>query len=121
MSSFHVVSGRKGTIEEYSKKYISFTCCLASPQPSLGHYRGESLTHPMLITASYLSFDQKFTRTLGTRWDLEVWPSPYRGFDWEYFDSITTTSTTSPLKIYVYKDDGKLIKPQNASKPQTSD
>ena len=120
MSNFHVVSGRKGMIEEHSKKCISFTCCLASPRPSLGHYRGKSLTHPMLITASYLSLDQRFTRTLETRWDLEVWPSAQQGFDRESFDSITTTSTARPLKIYVYKDNGKLIKPQNARKPQTS-
>ena len=25
-------------------------CYLAAPRPTLGHYRGDSLTHPMLIT-----------------------------------------------------------------------
>ena len=28
-----------------------FNCYLAAPRPTLGHYRGDSLTHPMLITA----------------------------------------------------------------------
>ena len=27
-----------------------FNCYLAAPRPTLGHYRGGSLTHPMLIT-----------------------------------------------------------------------
>ena len=29
---------------------IIFNCYLAAPRPTLGHYRGDSLTHPMLIT-----------------------------------------------------------------------
>ena len=28
-----------------------FNCYLTVPRPTLGHYRGGSLTHPMLITA----------------------------------------------------------------------
>ena len=28
-----------------------FNCYWAAPQPTLGHYRGDSLTHPILITA----------------------------------------------------------------------
>ena len=28
-----------------------FNCYLAAPRPTLGHYQGESLTNPMLITA----------------------------------------------------------------------
>ena len=30
--------------------YFFFNCYLAAPRPTLGHYRGGSLTHPMLIT-----------------------------------------------------------------------
>ena len=41
-------------------------CYLAAPRPTLGHYRGESLTHPMLITAFYI-FDPKVTGSLVTR------------------------------------------------------
>ena len=28
-----------------------FNCYLAAPRPNSGHYRGDSLTHPILITA----------------------------------------------------------------------
>ena len=43
-----------------------FNCYLAAPRPTLGHYRGDSLTHPMLITAFYI-FDPKVTGSLVTR------------------------------------------------------
>ena len=33
----------------------SFNCYLAAQQPTFGHYQGDSLTHPMLITA-FLQF-----------------------------------------------------------------
>ena len=36
-------------------------CYLAAPQPTLGHYRQDSLTHPMLITAFYI-FNPVVTR-----------------------------------------------------------
>ena len=36
---------------------------MAAPRPTLGHYRGDSLTHPMLITAFYI-FDPKVTGSL---------------------------------------------------------
>ena len=39
---------------------------LAAPQPTLGHYRGDILTHPMLITAFYI-FDSKVTGSLVTK------------------------------------------------------
>ena len=31
--------------------FYFFNCYLAAPRPTSGHYRGDSLTHPMLITA----------------------------------------------------------------------
>ena len=31
-----------------------FSCCLAAPRPTLGYYRGGSLTHPMLIICVFL-------------------------------------------------------------------
>ena len=34
-----------------NEKGYFFICYLASPRPTLGHYRGDSVTHPMLITA----------------------------------------------------------------------
>ena len=47
------------------KKKI-FNCYLAAPWPTLGHYQGGSLIHPMLITVFYI-FDPKVTRSLITR------------------------------------------------------
>ena len=41
---------------------FSFFCYLASPWPSLGHYRGGSLTHPMSIIASCLFLIQRTPR-----------------------------------------------------------
>ena len=32
-------------------RYVFFDCCLAAPRPTLGHYRKNSLTHSILITA----------------------------------------------------------------------
>ena len=40
-----------------------FNCYLAAPRPALGHYRGGSLIHPMLITVFYI-FDPKVTGSL---------------------------------------------------------
>ena len=31
-------------------------CYLAAPRPTFGHLQGESLTHPILITASFFEF-----------------------------------------------------------------
>ena len=41
--------------------FFVFNCYLAAPQPTLGHYRGGSLTHPMLITCV-----------------LHIWPEGHR-------------------------------------------
>ena len=46
--------------------HFFFNCYLAAPRPNLGHYRGDSLTHPMLITAFY-NFDPKVTGSLVAR------------------------------------------------------
>ena len=43
-----------------------FNCYLADPRPTLGHYQGDSLTHPMLITAYYI-FNPKVTGSLIAR------------------------------------------------------
>ena len=48
------------------KFYLCFNCYLAAPRPTLGHYRGDSLTHPMLITAFYI-FDPRVTGSLVAR------------------------------------------------------
>ena len=45
---------------------LFFNCYLAAPRPTLSHYRGDSLTHPMLITAFYI-FEPKVTGSLATR------------------------------------------------------
>ena len=50
----------------YKCFFFFFNCYLAVPRPTLGHYRGDSLTHPMLITAFYM-FDPKVTESLVTR------------------------------------------------------
>ena len=36
---------------ERPDRVIFFNFYLASPRPTLSHYRGDSLTHPMLVTA----------------------------------------------------------------------
>ena len=41
----------KTRIDMYSKFFFFFNYYLAAPRPTSGHYRGDSLTHPMLITA----------------------------------------------------------------------
>ena len=41
-------------------------CCLATPRATWGHYRGGSLTHPMLITAFYI-FEAEVTGSLLAR------------------------------------------------------
>ena len=40
----------KDNIQFSCKCYVFFNCHLAAPRPTLGHYRGGSLTHPMLNT-----------------------------------------------------------------------
>ena len=59
--------------------FFFFNCYLAAPRPTLGHYRGDSLTHPILITAFlhirpeghrenlYLFSKQTFTLTANKR------------------------------------------------------
>ena len=44
--------------QNFPQKLNFFICYLAAPWPILDHYRGDSLTHPMLITALF-SFDAK--------------------------------------------------------------
>ena len=39
---------------------VFFNYYWAAPQPPLGHYRGDSLTHPILSTALFI-FDPKVT------------------------------------------------------------
>ena len=46
-----------------SPKSLFFNYYLAAPRPTSGHYRGDSLTDPMLITAFYI-FDPKVTGSL---------------------------------------------------------
>ena len=46
-----------------------FVCCLATPWPFFGYYSESSLTHPMLITVSELSFcDLKVTGCVLDAW-----------------------------------------------------
>ena len=45
-----------------------FNCSLAATWPALGHYRGGSLNHPMLLNAFYI-FDLKVNGNLITRLD----------------------------------------------------
>ena len=39
----------KVTEKQITVLLFLFNCYLAAPQPTLGYYRGSSLTHPMLI------------------------------------------------------------------------
>ena len=64
-----LVYGRMGLSKQIKKEHYIiyiFNCYLAAPRPTLGHYRGDSLTHLMLITAFYI-FDPKVTRSLVAR------------------------------------------------------
>ena len=47
--------------ERERKDLLPFNLCLATPRPTLGHYRGDSLTHSLLITAF-----------------LQIWPEGHR-------------------------------------------
>ena len=39
---------------DFKTWFFFFNCYLAAPRPTLGHYWGDSLTYPMLITAFYM-------------------------------------------------------------------
>ena len=47
--------------------YIFFNCYLAAPRPTLGHYRGDSFTLPMLIIAFFTFSTQRTFRFLQQR------------------------------------------------------
>ena len=47
--------------------FFFFNCYLAAPRPTLGHYQGDSLTHPMLITAFFYIFGPEVTGSLVAR------------------------------------------------------
>ena len=49
-----------------TERKFFFNYYLAAPRPFLGHYWGDSLTHPMSLTALYI-FDPKVTRSLVTK------------------------------------------------------
>ena len=73
-----------------TSKYIYiyiFNCYLASPRPTLGHYRGDSLTRPMLITAFFYIFDPKVTGSLVTGLGPWARPSAEWGLNREPSDS----------------------------------
>ena len=59
------------SIQRYLINFF-FNYYLAAPRPTSGHYRGDSLTHPMLITAFYI-FDPKVTGSLVAKNMLEKW------------------------------------------------
>ena len=63
-----IVSSNNSDPEFLDVHVIFFNCYLAAPRPTLGHYWGDSLNHPMLITTYYI-FDQKVTGSLLTRLD----------------------------------------------------
>ena len=56
----------------YSGYYF---CYWAAPWPTLGHFQGDSLTNPMLITAYFNYFDPKVTKSLATRLGTSDQPS----------------------------------------------
>ena len=55
------------TDKRRNQLFFFFNCYLAAPRPTSGHYRGDSLTHPMLITAFFCIFDLKVTGSLVVR------------------------------------------------------
>ena len=57
-------------LKELKFFFFFFSCYLAAPLPTLGHYRGGSLTHPMLINCVICVFDPKVTESLAARWGL---------------------------------------------------
>ena len=81
----------------YLARYLFFFhYYLANPGPTLGHYRGDSLTHPMLITAFYI-FDPKVTGSLVPRLGPEARPSAQWGLNREpsnsYYNALTHQAT----------------------------
>ena len=50
---FHSIQYRNGWLaaSDLFGMFFFLNCYLATPRPTLGHYQGDSLTHPMLITA----------------------------------------------------------------------
>ena len=54
---------------------ITFFIYYLATRPTLGHYQGDSSTHPMLINAFLSGFDPEVTVTLITRLDFEGWLS----------------------------------------------
>ena len=54
---------------------ITFFIYDLATRPTLGHYQGDSSTHPMLINAFLSGFDPEVTVTLITRLDFEGWLS----------------------------------------------
>ena len=59
---FHSIQYRNGWLaaSDLFGMFFFLNCYLTVPRPTLGHYRGDSLTHPMLITA-FCIFDPRVT------------------------------------------------------------
>ena len=73
-------------------KFISFNCYLTAPQSTLGHYREDRLTHPMLITRFYI-FNLKVTWSLVTRLGPQSQPSTQCDLNRGPFDSYNNALT----------------------------
>ena len=57
--------------------FFFFNCYLAAPRPTLGHYRGDSFNHPMLITAFYI-FDPRVIGSLVAERLVRIVPATFR-------------------------------------------
>ena len=79
---------------------IFFNCYLAAPRPTLGHYRGDSLTHPMLITAYYI-FDSGVTGSLVARLGPSARPCAQWGLNQEPSDSYYSALTHQATLPYI--------------------
>ena len=73
-----------------------FKCYLAFPRSPLGHYWGDILTHPVLITASF-NFDPGVTGSLVAMLAPYSQPSAKWGLNREPSNSITIPQPTRPL------------------------
>ena len=60
------------------KEETFFICYFAAPRLPLGDYRGDNLSHPMLITACMTIFDPTFSESLVTRFYPLPRPSAQR-------------------------------------------
>ena len=62
VKTLHLFSNNKYNMinKFFNDATVFFNCYWDAPEPPMGHYRGDSLTHPILSTVLFI-FDPKVT------------------------------------------------------------